>query len=131
MDIYKFIHENQDNFIVKMGKKSKLIATIKGAHDETAAKIDTRAYLDINEFKHLKDELNLLYEKAPKDDLDGYLKKVITAKRISVIKNIGTCVAALGVAVPLLMIAMRYILPNNKEYKVMEQARKENTIAAA
>lgn len=131
VDIYKFIHENQDNFIVKMGKKSKLIATVKGSKDVTSSKIDTRAYLDIKEFKNLKDELNLLYEKAPKDDLDGYLKKVIKAKRISVIKNIGTCVGALGVAVPLLMIAMRYILPNNKEYKVMEQARKENTIATA
>lgn len=127
VDIYKFIHENQDNFIVKMGKKSKLIATIKSAQDDTISKIDTRAYLDIKEFKNLKDELNLLYEKAPKEDLDGYLKKVIKAKRISVLKNIGTCVGALGVAVPLLMIAMRYILPNNKEYKVMEQARKETT----
>ena len=134
VDIYKFIHENQDNFIVKMGKKSKLIATIKSENTEKPAKIDTRAYLDIDKFKDLKDELTLLYEKAPKDDIDGYLKNVIKAKRISVLKNIGICIGALGVAVPLMMIAMRYILPNNKEYKVMEQAKKETeskTIANA
>ena len=125
LDIYKFIHENPDNFIVKMGKKSKLIATIKGTKDITERAIDTRAYLDIKEFKNLKDELNLLYEKAPKDNVDDYLRKVITAKRIAVLKNLGICIGALGVGVPLLMIAMRYILPNNKEYKVMEQAKKE------
>lgn len=133
VDIYKFIHENPDNFIVKMGKKSKLIATIKSNDDITNAKIDTRAYLDINEFKKLKDDISMLYEKAPKDNVDDYLKKVIKTKRISVIKNLGICIGALGVGVPLLMIAMRYILPNNKEYKVMERAKNEsnNTIATA
>ncbi len=133
LHIYNFIHDNQDNFIVKMGKKSKLIATIKSAKDITNAPIDTRAYLDIDEFKNLKNELNLLYEKAPKDNLDDYLNKVIKTKRISVLKNMGICIGALGVGVPLLMIAMRYILPNNKEYKVMEQAKKETntTIATA
>lgn len=133
VDIYKFIHENQDNFIVKMGKKSKLIATIKTANDISERPIDTRAYLDIKEFKNLKDELNLLYSKAPKDNVDAYLTGVIKTKRMSVLKNMGICIGALGVGVPLLMIAMRYILPNNKEYKVMEQAKKEtsSTIANA
>lgn len=133
VDIYKFIHENPDNFIVKMGKKSKLIATIKSNDDITKAKIDTRAYIDINEFKKLKDDISMLYEKAPKDNIDDYLKNVIKTKRISVIKNLGTCIGALGIGVPLIMIAMRYILPNNKEYKVMERAKKEtaNTIATA
>lgn len=116
-----------------MGKKSKLIATIKTANDISERPIDTRAYLDIKEFKNLKDELNLLYSKAPKDNVDAYLTGVIKTKRMSVLKNMGICIGALGVGVPLLMIAMRYILPNNKEYKVMEQAKKEtsSTIANA
>ncbi len=121
IDIYNFIHDNPDNFIVKMAKKSKLIKTMKNSE-----KIDTRAYIDIMDFKKLKSDIEDLYKKAPKDDIESYLKKVVKSKRCAVLKNIGICIGALGVAVPALMIAMRYILPNNREYKVMEMAKKAN-----
>ncbi len=124
LDIYNFIHENPDNFIVKMAKKADIIQTIKQNNKKTDI-IDTRAYLDIEEFKGLKVNLEKLYQKAPADKLDNYLDKVIKSKRMAVLKNMGICVGALGIAVPLIMIAMRYILPNNKEYKVMEKAKKE------
>jgi len=120
IDIYNFIHENPDNFIVKMAKKSKLIKTLKNT--ET---IDTRAYIDINEFKNLKNNIEELYKKAPKENVEEYLKQVIKSKRKSVLKNMGICIGALGIAVPAIMIASRYILPNNKEYKVMEAARNQ------
>ena len=125
LDIYNFIHENPDNFVVKMAKKAEIIKTMKKSEA-----IDTRAYLDIEEFKGLKANLEKLYNKAPKNNVDSYLKQVIRSKRGAVLKNMGICVGALGIAVPLLMIAMRYILPNNKEYKVMEQAKKETQQAA-
>ena len=125
LDIYNFIHENPDNFIVKMAKKAEIIKTMKKSEA-----IDTRAYLDIEEFKGLKANLEKLYNKAPKNNVDSYLKQVIRSKRGAVLKNMGICISALGVGVPLLMIAMRYILPNNKEYKVMEQAKKETQQAA-
>ena len=125
LDIYNFIHENPDNFVVKMAKKAEIIKTMKKSEA-----IDTRAYLDIEEFKGLKANLEKLYNKAPKNNVDSYLKQVIRSKRGAVLKNMGICVGALGIAVPLLMIAMRYILPNNKEYKVMEQAKKETEQAA-
>ena len=121
IDIYNFIHENPDNFIVKMAKKSKLIKTMKNSE-----KIDTRAYIDIMDFKKLKSDIEELYKKAPKENIENYLKQVVKSKRIAVLKNIGICIGALGVAVPALMIAMRYILPNNREYKVMEIAKKAN-----
>ena len=121
IDIYNFIHENPDNFIVKMAKQSKLIKTLKKSD-----KIDTRAYIDITDFKNLKSNIEELYKKAPQDNIDKYLKQVVKSKRIAVLKNIGICIGALGVAVPAIMIAMRYILPNNREYKVMEMAKKEN-----
>lgn len=120
LDIYNFIHENPDNFVVKMAKKAEVIKTLKKSDA-----IDTRAYLDIEEFKGLKANLEKLYNKAPKNNVDSYLKQVIRSKRGAVLKNMGICISALGIGVPLLMIAMRYILPNNKEYKVMEQAKKE------
>ncbi len=121
IDIYNFIHENPDNFIVKMAKKSKLIKTLKNSD-----KIDTREFIDISDFKTLKTNIEELYNKAPKDNIEKYLKDVIKAKRGAVLKNIGICIGALGVAVPLLMIAMRYILPNNRAYKVREMAKHEN-----
>ncbi len=120
IDIYNFIHDNPDNFIVKMAKKSKLIKTLKNSEQ-----IDTRAFIDINDFKNLKDNIEQLYKKAPKENIDEYLTKVIKSKRFSVLKNMGICISALGIAVPAIMIASRYILPNNKEYKVMEAARNQ------
>lgn len=120
IDIYNFIHQNPDNFIVKMAKKSKLIKTY-----QKTDKIDTRAYIDINDFKKLKENIEELYQKAPKENIDEYLKKVIKSKRFSVLKNLGICIGALGVAVPAVMILSRHILPNNKEYKVMEVARNQ------
>lgn len=126
LDIYNFIHENPDNFVVKMAKKSSVIKTLKKSEQ-----IDTRAYLDIDEFKGLKQSIEELYNKAPKDKLDDYIKNVIKTKRASVLKNMGICIGALGIAVPLTMIAMRYILPNNKEYKVMEKAKQETGLSKA
>lgn len=124
LDIYNFIHENPDNFVVKMAKKSNVIKTLKKSEQ-----IDTRAYLDISEFKGLKKSIEELYNMAPKDKVEDYLKNVIKTKRASVFKNMGICISALGIAVPLTMIAMRYILPNNKEYKVMEKAKQETKAA--
>ncbi len=43
----------------------------------------------------------------------------------------GICIGALGIAVPAIMIASRYILPNNKEYKVMETARNQKAQESA
>jgi len=126
IDVYNFIHENPDNFIVKMAKKSKLIKTLKKS--ET---IDTRAYIDIDDFKNLKNNIEELYKKAPKENIEDYLNKVIKSKRLSVLKNMGICIGAFGIAVPAIMIASRYILPNNKEYKVMETARNKKAQESA
>ena len=93
--------------------------------------IDTRAYIDISDFKKLKSDIKELYQNAPKDNIEQYLKKVVKSKRLAVLKNIGICIGALGVLVPGFMIASRYILPNNREYKVMEMAKNENQKAKA
>lgn len=126
IDIYNFIHENPDNFIVKMAKKSKLVKTLKNSEA-----IDTRAYIDIERIKELKDNIQDLYKNAPIENIDEYLNKVIKSKRFSVLKNMGICIGALGIAVPAIMIASRYILPNNKEYKVMEVARNQKAQEAS
>lgn len=132
--IYKFIHENQTNDIVKMAKKADIVPVVNKRKGDL--RIDTRAYLDINDFKDLKDRLKKLLEKSEErlagknaDDrikgLEEFLKEVKKSKRHAIFKNMGICITALGVGVPLLMIASRYLIPNNREYKVREAAAKE------
>lgn len=131
--LYRFIHENPDNEVVKMAKKADIIAVL----DKNSTKIDTRAFLDLDEFKDLNSRLAKLTEccdracaKADSADakntaLENFLKEVKKAKRGAIFKNMGICIAALGIGVPLLMIASRYLIPNNKEYKVKEAAAKQ------
>ena len=84
----------------------------------------------------MKDRLKKLLEKSEErladknaDDrikgLEEFLKEVKKSKRHAIFKNMGICITALGVGVPLLMIASRYLIPNNREYKVREAAAKE------
>lgn len=129
VDIYKFIHNNQDNEIVKMAKKADIIKI-----DKSSKNIDTRAFIDIKDFKDLKDRLAKVLEasenavsKAVKSDdkvdaLDKFMKEIKHAKRMAIFKNMGICISALGIGVPLMMIASRFIIPNNREYKVKEAA---------
>lgn len=129
VDIYKFIHNNQNNDIVKMAKKADIIKQVKNSD-----MIDTRAFIDIKDFKDLKDRLAKILEasenalsKAADSDaknaaLDKFMKEIKHAKRMSIFKNMGICIAALGIGVPLMMIASRFIIPNNREYKVKEAA---------
>ena len=72
-EIYKFVNENPDNLIVKMGKISGIIKTVKGteAINEQTGKavqgsgsIDNRKYIDPDEIQGLKDKLAMLYEKG-------------------------------------------------------------------
>ena len=129
VDIYKFIHNNQNNEIVKMAKKADIIKM-----DKKSQQIDTRAFIDIKDFKDLKDRLAKVLEasenavsKAVKSDdkvkaLDKFMKEIKHAKRMAIFKNMGICISALGIGVPLMMIASRFIIPNNREYKVKEAA---------
>lgn len=132
-DMYKFIHENQSNKVIEMAKKAGIIPLL----DKKSKTIDTRAFLDIDEFKELNSRLSKLTAACDKTlskakdaknkniALEEFIKQVRKAKRGAILKNMGICIAALGVGVPLLMIASRYIIPNNKEYKVKEAAAKE------
>ena len=103
-----------------MAKKADIISTL----DEKGT-IDTRAFFDIQDFKDLKDRMNKLSDASTDKDIDKFIKTVRKLKRGSIIKNMGICIAALGVGVPLLMIASRYLIPNNREYKVKEAAAQQ------
>ena len=119
-DVYRFIHNNSDNFIVKMAKQADIVQV-----DKKSGKIDTRKYIDIEDFKSLKDRFGKLLKASENQDIDQFMKQVRKLKRNAIFKNMGICISALGIGAPLMMIASRYLIPNNKEYKVAEAAKKQ------
>lgn len=130
-EIYEFLNKNPKNFVVQMAKKSDLIKTIKNSD-----KIDTRYYISIGHIKGIKRKLEKLqnqFEETKlknntlKDSevLEDFLKKVKKLKRISVIKNIGACIGALGIAVPALMVASRYAGGKKQDFQVKKDIEKQ------
>lgn len=141
VEVYDFINKNPDNFIVKMAKKSDIVKT-KGSNEnlfvklarrtglmkplENADVVDTRAYIDIEEFKGTAKKLEKLhtqYEQSG-ESLETFLNGVKKLKRSSVWKNMGSCILALGVIAPAIMVGIRY-LREDKEFQVKERIEKE------
>lgn len=138
-EIYEFIMKNPDNFVVQMAKKSDIITTFKKG--KLQGKIDTRKYIDIEEVKNVKTKLEKLnnqytnsklhQNKTEEEALETFLAQVKKLKRISVIKNIGACIGALGVAAPALMVAMRYLGKDNKDFQVKKDIEKKLAFESA
>ena len=148
VEIYEYLHKNPDNIVVKMAKKSDEIPTLatsdnwfnqlkKTLHlsyleisDKNA--IDTRRFIEIGNsekktgIRGIHTKLMTLYSQylSSNETLDDFLKSVKKHKRSAVRMNLGSCVGALGIAVPLVMIAVRYI-GGNKNFQVKEDLKKE------
>lgn len=141
VEVYEFINKNPDNFIVKMAKKSDIVKTkcsnenmfIKLARRtgmmsllKDADAVDTRAYIDIDEFKGIANKLDKLHKQYEQsgESLETFLGGVKKLKRASVWKNMGSCVLALGVLAPAIMVAIRY-LREDKEFKVRQELEQQ------
>lgn len=141
VEIYEFINKNPENFIVKMAKKSDIVKTVGSNENlfvklarktglakklENADVVDTRAYIDMDEFKGIAKKLEKLhaqYENSG-ETLDNFLGGVKKLKRASVWKNMGSCIFALGLLAPAIMVGIRY-LRQDKEFQVKEKIEKE------
>ena len=148
VEIYEFLHKNPDNIVVQMAKKSDEITTMASSDNwinklrkkfnlpyiEIGNKddIDTRRFIDIGNaekktgVRGIHTKLTNLYSEYLNSEkpLDEFLNIVKKHKRNAVKINLGSCIAALGVAVPLIMIAVRY-LSGNKDFQVKEDLEKE------
>ena len=135
-DIYDFIHKNSDNEIVKAAKESRVISMYEKPKkwyeifkkSEYTDKIDTRKFIDIDEVKNIYKNINSLYEQYTKEIANGkssdeFFNKVKKLKRHSIITNIGTCIFALGVATPAIMLAKRFLSKDNTEFETKKQIR--------
>lgn len=126
-----YIHNNPDDFVVKMAKMSDVIPTLKKATQ--ADDVDYRQFIDYDEFQNIANKLQKLSKKFEafkatdvKDkSIEAFLKNVKKVKRNSTLLNIGACIGALGVLAPALMIAMRKFGNDNGGFQVKEDIRKE------
>ena len=132
-DLYEFLHKNPDNLIVKTAKMSDVISI----HKETG-KIDTRKFIDLDDVKGIKDKIVKLYEQFKLETKAGktseeFFNQVKKLKRGSIITNIGSCMLALGVLTPAIMLLNRMAGDDNQEFetkkRIREQLIKEGVIA--
>lgn len=123
--LYEFLHKNPENEIVKVAKKSDIIAL----HKETG-KIDTRKYIDLEDIKSVNKNLETLYMQyldAMKngDNIENFFKGVKKLKRHSIIMNIGSCILALGVLTPMAMLGKRLLGKDDAEFQTKKEIREQ------
>jgi len=132
-NLYEFLHKQPDNLIVKTAKMSDLISI----HKESG-KIDTRKYIDLKDIEGTKDKLEKLYSQF-KDALskgktsEEFFAQVKKLKRGSIVTGLGSCMIALGVLTPAVMLLNRMASDDNQEFetkkRIREQLIKEGVIA--
>lgn len=130
-ELLDFIHNNPDDFVVQMAKKSDVLPTLKDA--KQADNIDYRKFIDYDEFKGVAEKLTKLQNKfeefknadVKEKTLEAFLDNVKKLKRRSILKNMGACIGALGILAPALMIAFRKLDKDNNAFQVKEDLKKE------
>ena len=115
VDIYKFaVKPDTKNLVVDMAKKSDIITLLKKSD-----KVDTRKYIDLDALRGVNSKIEKLLSQfeTSGQSVDDFFKSLRKLKRGSVLINIGSCIAALGIIAPSIMLALRKF-GNNSEYQV-------------
>ncbi len=142
-NLYEFLHKNPDNLVVKTAKMSDIIQNYKEPQGlfkkaKDTGKIDTRKYIDLKDIEGVKDKIEKLYNQYKEALSKGktseeFFSKVKKLKRGSIITNIGSCMLALGVLTPAVMLLNRMASDDNQEFetkkRIREQLIKEGVIA--
>ena len=123
LELYDFLHNNPENAIVKTAKQAKIITSYKGTD-----KIDTRAYIDLEEIEKLKNSLEELYKqytdsRKKGESTEEFFKSLKKLKRSAVITNIGSCILALGVLAPAIMLVKRKLFDRDSEFQTKREIR--------
>lgn len=144
--IYETLFKKSDNLVVQMAKKADIIHTIDEddwgnrilkafglkEHDNSMHEIDSQKYIDIEEFKGVKTKIKNLYdamqkylEKNPEKTSEDFLKEIQRLKRFAIFKNIGSSIGVLGIVIPGIMVAVRYMKKDNKEFQVKTELKEK------
>ncbi len=124
-DLYEFLHKNPDNMIVKVAKQSDIISLYKNTN-----KIDTRKYIDLDEVEGVSKKIEELYKQyktavSKGETSEKFFAGVKKLKRNSILMNIGTCVFALGIMTPAMMLFKRFMGKEDKEFQTKKEIREQ------
>ena len=136
--LYEFLHKNPDNFVVQTAKKSDLIEMYKEPNKwyqifkkkKITNKIDTRKFIDLKKVNGIYDEIKELYSQYKKalakgETTEKFFAGVKKLKRGSILTNIGTCIFALGIFTPALMLLKRKTEGEDMEFHTKKQIREQ------
>lgn len=134
-DIYEFLHKNPENIIVKTAKKSDIISMYKEPQGlfkkaKITDKIDTRKYIDLEDIKGVASKIEELYGQYKSalsngETADKFFETLTKLKRKSIITSIGTCILALGVVTPGIMLLKRLTSKDDQEFETKRQIREQ------
>jgi hypothetical protein len=122
VDIYKFaVKPETKNLVIDFAKQSDIIELVKGSD-----RVDTRRFINLDELRGVSKKLEKLlnqYEKSG-DSLEEFFKVVKKYKKGAVLKNIGSCIGALGVLAPAIMLLTRKF-SSGSDYQVRKDIEKQ------
>jgi hypothetical protein len=120
--IYKFaVKPETNNLVIDFAKQSDIIENLKGTD-----KVDTRRFINLEDLRGVSKKLEKLltqYEKSG-ESLDDFFKTVRKYKKGAVLKNIGSCIGALGILAPAFMLITRKF-SSGKDYQVRKDVEKK------
>ena len=135
VELYEFLHKNPENLVVKTAKMSDIIQNYKEPQGlfkkaKDSGKIDTRKYIDLKDIEGIKNKLEKLYTQYKEalktgKTADEFFSKVKILKRGSIITNIASCMIALGVLTPAVMLLNRLTSDDNQEFETKKRIREE------
>ena len=135
INIYEFLHKNPDNLVVKAAKMSDIIENYKEPQGifkkaKDSGKIDTRKYIDLNEIKDVNTKIEKLYFQFEKalakgETSEEFFRGVKKLKRNSIVTSIGSCMFALGILTPAIMLIRRFSSKDNTEFETKKQIREQ------
>lgn len=125
-EIYDFLYDNPENWVVKASKKADIIPLYSKTD-----KIDPRGYIDIDRVKETAKQIENLYTefKGGNQTCDEFFNQARKLKRKSIAQNTIACILAMGVLLPGVMLLQRF-LSKDTEFGVKKQMRAELGIAS-
>lgn len=134
-DLYEFLHKNPDNMIVKTAKTSGAISMYKEPQGlfkkaKVTDKIDTREFIDLKEIEGINNKIEQLYKQYKEalskgETSEKFFAGVKKLKRGSILTNIGTCILALGVVTPGIMLLKRFTAKDDEEFQTKKEIREQ------
>ncbi len=122
VDIYKFaVKPGNKNLVVEFAKQSDIIELVKDSD-----KVDTRRFINLDDLRGVSKKLEKLmgqYESSG-ETLDEFLRSVKSLKKAAIWKNIGSCIGALGILAPAIMLLTRKF-GSGSDYQVRKDIEKK------